>query len=427
MNHTPRDPGRGTLERLGQALAREQDELPLRAELRAEVRARLLAKGSKRRRSAQLRRFGALLAATLVLSLAFGFVFRSLKRGAASVQVGHGELSASAGTWLHASESEPLPLTFADGTRIEMAPRSRARVLVLDPKETRVMLESGHAHVEVMRRAGQNFSITTGPFTVHVTGTRFDVGWNPEHDQFELTLAEGQVELSGCVFGNGRKLVAGQRVEASCKVPRLEIAYSAPASPPSASAAASETPVASAATLGGAAPVARAQTEPTRAPKPALPSGGGWVSMARAGRYAEAFAAADREGFAELCQGTSAAELSLLGETARHAGRLGEARQAFTALRRRFPAAKEAGLSAFSLGLLEFDGFSAYSKAADWFRTYLRENPSGPLARDARGRLMEATQRSGSRAEARELARSYLLDYPAGPHAELARRIVSSP
>lgn len=426
MSPTLRDPRRGAFEGLGRELAREQDELPMRADLRAEVRARLLATGAEQRRvSARLRRAGRLLAAMLALSLVFGVVFRALKTGEGSVRVGHGELSASAGTWLHASESESLPLAFADGTRIEMAPRSRARVLVLDPKETRVMLESGRAHVEVTRRSGQNFTIATGPFMVHVTGTRFDVLWNPERDQFELSLAEGQVELSGCVFGSGRKLVAGQRVEASCKVPRLTIAYSSPTAP--ASARASELPAASSSIAPEAAvPAPRREASPPHAAKIA-PARGAWLSLSRSGHYAEAFAAAEREGFAELCQGTNAAELSLLGETARHAGRLAEARQAFSALRRRFPTAREAALSAFSLGLLEFDGFSAYSRAADWFRTYLRENPGGPLARDARGRLMEAVQRSGNRAEARDLAQSYLLDYPAGPHAELARRLVSSP
>ena len=70
---------------------------------------------------------------------------------------------------------------------------------------------------------------------------------------------------------------------------------------------------------------------------------------------------------------------------------------------------------------------SAYAKAADWFQIYLKERPGGPLTREARGRVMEATHRTGRRTEARNLALTYLLDYPAGPHAELARRIVSSP
>ena len=136
---------------------------------------------------------------------------------------------------------------------------------------------------------------------------------------------------------------------------------------------------------------------------------------------------ADSQGFEELCQRTSPAELSLLAETARHAGQLGKARAAFTTLRRRFPAAKEAGLAAFSLGLLEFDGFGAYAKAGDWFQTYLKERPGGPLTREARGRVMEAMHRTGRLPEARNLALSYLLDYPAGPHAELARRLASPP
>jgi hypothetical protein len=34
---------------------------------------------------------------------------------------------------------------------------------------------------------------------------------------------------------------------------------------------------------------------------------------------------------------------------------------------------------------------------------------------------MEATFRSGDTERARELARAYLREYPAGPHAEIAR------
>jgi hypothetical protein len=419
------------LERLGRLIAREQDALPERAQGRALVRARLLSQGADRpsRRGARL---VALLAAALALSAVFLLVRRHTSERGPYVLVGRSELPASVGTWLHASENESLPLVFSDGTRVEMAPRSRARVLVLQPGETRLLLESGRAHVEVAHRPGQNFSVATGPFNVRVTGTRFDVTWSPERDQFELTLAEGQVELSGCVFGSGRKLAAGQKVEASCRTPSVAIAYSSPSAAPAGSAA-SPAPA--------RAPEIAALPEPSSdkgvsaraldsglSRKPDAPTPRAtWLDLARQGNYREAFAAADAQGFDELCQRTSAAELSLLAEAARHAGQLGKARTAFTAVRRRFPAAKEAGLAAFSLGLLEFDGFGAYAKAADWFQTYLKERPGGSLSREARGRVMEAMHRTGRRTEARNLALTYLLDYPAGPHAELARRIVSSP
>jgi transmembrane sensor len=422
------------LERLARLIASEQDALPRRAEERASVRTRLLALDVTRRRSARGPRLAVLLAAALALSAVVLVIWRNDREKGPFVLVGRSELSASVGTWLHASEGEPLPLVFSDGTRVEMAPKSRARVLVLQPGETRLLLESGHVHVEVAHRPGQNFSLATGPFNVRVTGTRFDVTWSPDRDQFELALAEGQVELSGCVFGTGRKLAAGQKVEASCRTPRVAIAYSAASAAPASSVPSAEEGHANEA----AAPPSPSSSEDssargaadatiTRKPEASSAARTSWLELARQGSYAEAFAAANGQGFEDLCQRTGPAELSLLAETARHAGQVGKARAAFTTLRRRFPAAKEAGLAAFSLGLLEFDGFGAYAKAADWFQIYLKERPGGPLTREARGRVMEATQRSGRRTEARNLALSYLLDYPAGPHAELARRIVSSP
>lgn len=420
------------LERLAKLIADEQDTLRQRAEGRAGVRMRLLSLEAGRQGRLRPRLVG-LLAAALAFCSVFLLVRRHTSERGPYVLVGRTGLQVSVGTWLHASENESLPLAFSDGTRVEMAPKSRARVLVLAPGETRLLLESGRAHVEVAHRPGQNFSVATGPFNVRVTGTRFDVTWSPERDQFELALAEGQVELSGCVFGGGRKLAAGQKVEASCRTPRLAIAYSSPSTAPASSLAAAEPAEPREATAlpspnSNKDSTARSAADPVLSRKPDASAGhAAWLELARQGNYAEAFTAADAQGFDELCQRTSPAELSLLAEAARHAGQLGKARSAFSAVRRRFPAAKEAGLAAFSLGLLEFDGFGAYAKAAEWFQTYLKERPGGSLAREARGRMMEAMHRTGRRTEARNLALTYLLDYPAGPHAELARRIVSSP
>jgi ferric-dicitrate binding protein FerR (iron transport regulator) len=421
------------LEQLARLIASEEDALREGGEKRAAVRARVLSLPQKRA-SALRPRLAVALAAALVVSAVLLVIARNDREKGPYVLVGRSQLEASVGTWLHASESEPLPLAFSDGTRVEMAPKSRARVLVLQPGETRLLLESGRVHVEVAHRPGQNFSVVTGPFNVRVTGTRFDLMWSPDRDQLELALAEGQVELSGCVFGTGRKLAAGQRVEASCRTPRIAIAYSAASAAPAGSAPSAEEARASESAalpspsgnvdLSAHGP---AETTPARKPEASPATRSRWLELAQQGSYAEAFAAADGQGFEELCQRASPVELSLLAETARHAGQPGRARAAFLTLRRRFPSAKEAGLAAFSLGLLEFDGFGAYAKAADWFQTYLKERPGGPLTREARGRAMEATQRSGRRTEARNLALTYLLDYPAGPHAELARRIVSSP
>ncbi len=107
-----------------------------------------------------------------------------------------------------------------------------------------------------------------------------------------------------------------------------------------------------------------------------------------------------------------------LSETARLGNRPARARQALLALRDRFPGDAQASTAAFYLGRMAGD-----REAAQWFRTYLREAPGGALRREASGRLLEVLSRSGDTAAAADAARSYLKQYPHGPHAPLAARV----
>jgi TolA-binding protein len=92
-------------------------------------------------------------------------------------------------------------------------------------------------------------------------------------------------------------------------------------------------------------------------------------------------------------------------------------------LRRRFPGGGHSAFAAFELGRLHFDQLGAYHEATRWLNTYLAEQPSGPLAREALGRVMEAESKSGNASEARRTAELYLSRYPTGPHQKLARSL----
>jgi TolA-binding protein len=110
----------------------------------------------------------------------------------------------------------------------------------------------------------------------------------------------------------------------------------------------------------------------------------------------------------------------LLSDLARYGRDHDDAVGALRLLRQRFPGTRQAARAAFGLGRLDSDHDGSHAEAAGWFRTYLREQPEGSLAREASGRLLEATLRAGDAAGARELAAQYLRDYPSGPHAALA-------
>jgi TolA-binding protein len=332
-----------------------------------------------------------------------------------------------------------LPVRFSDGTSLHLAPAAQARVAEVDRQGARVILERGRAELAVVRRPGARWVVNAGPFEVRVTGTRFSVEWDASQERFYLTMAEGSVEVRSPCHPETRRFVAGESVSMGCKSPPpasppgLPAESSQPAAPTSPSgepapapSAAPAAPRASALPLPGPTPSsepAGATAPPVAATASASAVEPGWKELAGARRYREAMAAANAQGFDGLCGSLDAGELALLGDAARFSGDPGRARQALTALRRRFPGDGRSAASAFTLGRIAFDQQRSYGDAAGWFATYLNEQPSGGFAQEALGRLIEARQRSGDLEGARHAARQYLLRFPGGAHEPLARKL----
>jgi transmembrane sensor len=400
-------------DQLGQQIAREQDTLlalPNYPDNQAEVMARLSAqelaplRAPRRRRALQWSGAAGLslaAAAALLLVMRGG----SHTRPPLAMYVGDSQEPAPAGRWIQAPAAGRTEMRFSDGSRIALAEAARARVVDLNANGADVLLESGLIRVAVRHREQSAWRVNAGPFGVKVTGTRFAVRWRPEEDAFELALEEGNVEVSGCMFGQGYRMKAGQTVRASCRDERFDVSTDGLSAAPQARAAAAAAPPLTA-------------SEPS-AP-PAAPN---WQSLARAGRFGEALSAARSAGFATECRRANADELSVLADLARYGRDVAGEKRALQLLRTRHSGSRQASQAAFALGRLEFDRHGAFAEAAGWFRVYLKEQPRGELAREASGRLLEATDRAGRSSAARELAAQYLRDYPSGPHAELARRL----
>src|SRR5262249_29419737 len=112
-------------------------------------------------------------------------------------------------------------------------------------------------------------------------------------------------------------------------------------------------------------------------------------------------------------------------DAARLGGSPGRAVQALSALRARFPGSAEAASAAFILGRIAQDQSRDSAGAAGWFSRYLAEQPGGPFAADALGRVVEAADKQGDEAGARRAAERYLAAYPNGPHAGYASRVLA--
>jgi len=322
--------------------------------------------------------------------------------------------------WWSAPVDAPLPIEFSDGTTVDLEPKSRARVLEVGKSGAHIVLENGASSIHVVPRESARWQVSAGPYLVQVVGTRFDLEWGADDDVFVLRLHEGKVNLSGCLFGKGRSVVAGETVRASCKTRQYEIATKGGAAAAGAGADAAPPGTASAVPKAESRTLAEKQTpsEPASRTSPIS-----WKQLAHAGKYKQALEAANAAGFDSVLEDASASDLALIGDAARYSGKPGQAIAAYEMLRTRFPGTSRAATAAYSLARTHFDQRGAYGEATRWFQQYLQEQPSGPLAREARGRLMESLERSGDAAGARRVAESYLKRYPTGPHATVAKSL----
>jgi hypothetical protein len=325
------------------------------------------------------------------------------------------------GQWIAAAATERLPLRFSDGSLVRLEPSARVRVVDVTGLGGSVALESGTVHAEIVHREGTRWNVDAGPFEIRVTGTQFDVVWDPSHGQLTIALLEGSVAVSGCDLAHPRVVTAGETFRATCHddapVGR-EGPTSSPATPPGPPAEAPPTIVPS---------PPHATVTPSRAAAPsagrAPPETPTWREALALGRYAEALRLAESVGLSSVCSSADAGTLMELADAARFAGRAERAKAILLEVRRRFPGDTRAATAAFNLGRIAFDDDAAFADAARWFDRYLTQLPDGPLAREASGRRMEALEKSGDHAGAARAAKSYLAAFPTGPHAQLARSL----
>jgi TolA-binding protein len=314
-----------------------------------------------------------------------------------------------------AQNGTPLPLRFSDGSVLSFQPGAQARVTRLHDDGAELLLDSGHMVADVRHTGSAHWSVAAGPFTVHVTGTRFGVDWSPATGKLTIEMFEGSVIVEGPTLGQGLALRDGESLDVGVASPavvtRSRPTHTEPAKP-----------VAQAGT-GPAAPVAAIPTEApvAVAPRPQA----SWSELAVNRRYHEALAAAEREGFPRLCRQLDAAGLLALGDAARYAASPAHARQAYQALVRRFSRDQRSQDALFALGRLEFEA-GAPATAAKWFERYLATTRNPPLGEEAAGRLVEIYDRSDDNQAAVRTATSYLSRHPDGLRASLARRVLAA-
>jgi transmembrane sensor len=391
------DPVARIMDAYAEGLEAQPQTAPNINRLEQRVRGSLRARAASRQKSVQ--RLQIALAAAAVFAVGgAGLAFKLGQEHSAVVA----QSAMPAGEWLSTTKSVAEERKFDDGSSVRLETESSARVQFVADKGGLVHLDRGAVKLKVHHRDGSTWRVAAGPYEVEAIGTEFVVNWVAGADKpLRVSVTEGTVAVRGPAFRGTRFVSAHQMVEVATPESAAEPAPVA-VSDLAAEAAAPEVVELDEQAVGSTRSHAAEQS---------------WRTLEKDGKYAEAVKTAERRGLPGIYQTGSADDLIALARASRFSGRMDVAQQALTACRSRFSGSPQAAMSAFLLGRS-----ASGSQAAQWFSTYLREQPGGALAREALGRLIEAYQAAGDHVSGRAAAERYLKSYPDGPHATLARQ-----
>jgi FecR protein len=288
------------------------------------------------------------------------------------------------------SDDAPVNMTLAEGTLIELEPRSEVSLMHSSARAVQVSLTDGSARFEVAKRRSRRFSVQLGAVEVLVTGTQFRVARTAVAggDRVRVDVEEGSVEVHrkgvGVVL-----LEAGDHWSAFVAQQDQDVEESdgesgedEPAIDSSASSAMDE-----------------GEGESPDEARGAQGRRGSRRARARA-------------------QARAAEELFGQANVARRAGRVAEAAKLYGDLVSRYARDRRAALAAFELGRLRMDSLGDVRGAIEALDRALKLDARRAFAEDALARLVLAHEALGDRPACLRARDRYLSRYAEGVHAQ---------
>ncbi len=414
------------LERFG-VIVRDELAIPERDFTDSSLKLNVLAMADVTIRRQRLRR--RLMATSAVMVVGAGALAASYMQRAPAgekpieYRVAGSAMPAPIGKYVAPLPKQPLALRFSEGSVVELEPGARARVARTTTHGATVLIETGGANVNVVHRPATDWTILAGPYTVHVTGTAFNLDFEASSQRFELKMQSGVVSVEGPGLSRPVEVRRDQKFVHYVGDPNFERRDS--------DGDTDSLPVheASSAAPTDVSPSDVSSVAEVPAPRKANvgvndkeSSRSGWAADVARGEYAAVLRKAKEKGWAQVLEESNTADLMAVANAARFLGRTESSREALDALRRRFKGTFAAQSATYLLGRL-VEPTSA-KEAVNWYLQYEREAPNGPLVAEAAGRRLLLLQAAGDRSGTERLAREYVSRFPDGPYAGVARKIV---
>lgn len=338
-----------------------------------------------------------------------------------------------------ASDDSPIEMTLAEGTHIQVEPRSEVKLLHSSSRAVQVRLGHGSARFQVSKKRTRRFSVNLGKVEVVVTGTQFRVVRQAltankkgvsAGDRVQVAVQEGTVEVHR---EDGQVIALHAGEDWSTVISHDGTSHDE-----------------SSAAVGGAAVSPEAGDEAGK--QQAVPSDEGELPADGTEALAGDSDDSDLDGAPEATadavdtdeqdeldedQGSTrrrdaqrtrrrrrareaaadAGELLDHANLARRAGRLDDAAELYADLVRRYPKDRRASLAAFELGRLRMDSLRDVRGAVQALEKALKLDARGAFAEDALARLVLAEEARGDLGACNRARARYLARYPEGVHA----------
>ena len=286
---------------------------------------------------------------------------------------------APAAEYLVSEAGRPRLVDFSDGSSLVLRSLGRLRVTHTDSRGATLSLERGQLDVSIRHRPSSQWRLDVGPYAVQVTGTRFNVTWDPDNGDFGVTLLDGAVAIRGPGISAPIALQVGQLFRAnkagSYTVQRQpQVAPVSPAGePPAAEAAALAS---NGMRVASAAGVERA-TSRLHHDRPACD----WAGLVSKGQFAATVARAQALGIDTALSECPPRSLFALADAARYLGKFELSKSALLTIRKRSP--DDTSKAAFFLGRLE-EARGNLESALGWYAQAMEGNPQPNFAQEAK-------------------------------------------